>query len=159
MNLSFISFHIILVISSPSSSTSGFLTLIFCPPPEEFLDCEPSNRPISDVNLAVGDMFGKLGGDERRRTVLVRQSRKGRRAFIGKVGTEKTAEWRDKHFLEPLPDVGLYSFHPTCAALNYGTWRRHTLHAVPCVSVCLGPTFAKNSAQGRASNCESRGQG
>jgi hypothetical protein len=39
MNLSLISFQIILVISSPSSSTTGFLTLIFLKPVAMFRRC------------------------------------------------------------------------------------------------------------------------
>jgi hypothetical protein len=59
MNLSLISFHMILVISSPSSSTNGFLTLILSPPPNISRSWPPlMRRPSADSRVAARDMRG-----------------------------------------------------------------------------------------------------
>jgi hypothetical protein len=60
MNLSLISFHMILVISSPSSSTNGLLTLILSPPLDISRSWPPlMRRPSADSRVEARDMCGE----------------------------------------------------------------------------------------------------
>ena len=68
MNLSLMSCQMIRVISSPSSSTTGFLTLIFCLPLEALLDWR---RDISAFSLLDADIANE-GREDRQTLELAR---------------------------------------------------------------------------------------
>jgi hypothetical protein len=74
--------HMMRVISSPSSSTTGFLTLIFRLLPEVLPDC---SRLSSAFNLLVADMANVGLHREVRRAEEARQSVLERNEFMGNV--------------------------------------------------------------------------
>jgi len=88
MNLSLISFHMILVISSPSNSTTGFLTLIFCPPDEACrLCCTPllaSLETSAERRCGAGEAMAKRTGEanEGRAAVPARNNKVDRMGFM-----------------------------------------------------------------------------